>query len=51
MRVLPLAEGSSGSAEPVQEVAAGMHATGLRAPSLGARRPSLSRAAQAGERR
>ena len=51
MRVLPWADGSSGNAEPVEELAGTMRATGAGARSLGARRVSLSGAAFAGERR
>jgi hypothetical protein len=51
MRVLPSADGSSGSAEPVEELAGRMRATGAGARSLGARWLSLSGAAFAGERR
>jgi hypothetical protein len=53
MRVLPSADGSSGSAEPepVEELAGRMRATGAGARSLCARWLSLSGAAFAGERR
>ena len=53
MRVLPSADGSSGSAEPepVEELAGRMGATGAGARSLCAKRLSLSGAAIAGERR
>ncbi len=51
MRVLPSAAGSSGSAEPVGELAGRMRATGAGAPSLCARWRSLSGAAFASERR
>ena len=51
MRVLPSADGPSGSAEPVEELAGRVRATGAGAPSLGARWLSLSVAALAGERR
>ena len=52
MRVLPSADGSSGSAEPVEELAGRMRATGAGARSLcAARWRSLSGAAFAGERR
>ncbi len=51
MRVLSLATRSSGSAEPVEESAGRMRATGAGAPSLGARCLSLSGAGFAGERR
>ena len=50
MGALLSADGSSGSAEPVEELAGRMRATGAGAPSLGARGPSLSGAAFAGER-
>ena len=51
MRGLPSAVGSSGSAEPVEELAGRMRATGAGARSLCARWLSLSGAAFAGERR
>ena len=51
VRKLPSADGSSGSAEPVEELAVRMRATGAGARSLGARRLSLSGAPFAGERR
>jgi len=51
MRVLPSADGSTGSAEPVEELAARVRATGARARALCARWRSLSGAAFAGERR
>ena len=52
MRVFPAADGSSGSAEPVEELAGRrMRATGAGARSLCARWLSLSGAAFAGERR
>jgi hypothetical protein len=51
MRVLPSVDGSTGSAEPVEELAGRMGATGAGAPSLGVRWLSLSGAAFAGERR
>ena len=51
MRVLPSADGSSGSAEPVVELAVRMRATGAGAPSPCVRWMSLSGAAFAGERR
>ncbi len=51
MGVLPSAHGSSGSAEPVKELAGRMRATGAGARSLGARWLSLSGAASVGERR
>jgi hypothetical protein len=51
MRVLPSAEGSSGSAGPVEELAARVRATGAGARSLWARWLPLSGAALAGERR
>jgi hypothetical protein len=51
MRVLPSAEGSSGRADPVEELAGRMQATGAGARSLCARWLSLSGAAFAGERR
>jgi hypothetical protein len=51
MGVLPSAEGSSGSAEPLEELTARMRATGAGARSLCARWLSLSGAAFAGERR
>ncbi len=52
MRVLPSADESSGSAEPVDELAPGrMRATGAGARSHCARRVSLSGAASARERR
>jgi hypothetical protein len=51
MRVLPSADGSSGSAGPVEELAGRMRATGAGARSLCARWLSLSGAAFAGERR
>jgi hypothetical protein len=49
MPVLPLADGSSGAVEPVEELAESVWATRAGAPSLCAR--WLSRAAFAGERR
>ena len=51
MRVLPSADGSSGSAEPVEELAARMRSTGGGARSLCAGWLSLSGTAFAGERR
>jgi hypothetical protein len=51
MRVLPSADGSSGSAEPVEKLAAWIRATGARTRSLCARWLSLSGAAFAGKRR
>ena len=51
MRVVPSADRSTGSAEPVGEPAGTRRATGGGAPSLWARWLSLSRAAFAGERR
>jgi hypothetical protein len=51
MRVLPSADGSRGSAEPVEELAARVRATGAGARSRGARWLSLFGAALAGERR
>lgn len=51
MRVLPSADGSSGSAEPVEELSARLRATGVGARSLCARWLSLSGAAFAEERR
>ena len=51
MRVLPSADGSTGSAEPVEELAGRMPATGAGAPPLSARWLSLSGGAFAGERR
>lgn len=51
MRVLPSADGSIGSAEPVEELAKSVRATGAGARPRGARWPSLSGAAFAGERR
>ncbi len=51
MSVLPSADGSSGSAEPVEESAARMRATDAGARSLCATSLSLSGAAFAGERR
>jgi hypothetical protein len=46
-----LSDGSTGSAEPVEELAGPVRATGAGAPSLGARWLSLSGAAFAGEQR
>ena len=51
MGALPSADGSTGSAEPVEELAGRMRATGAGARSLYARLVSLSGAAFAGERR
>jgi hypothetical protein len=51
MRVLPSADGSSGSAEPVEEVAGRMGATGSGARSLCTLWLSLPGTAFAGERR
>lgn len=51
MRVLPSADGSSGIAELVEELAGRLRATGAGARSLCARSLSLSGAAFAGERR
>ena len=51
MRVLLSADGSSGSADPVEESAARMRATGAGARSLGAKWPSVSGPAFAGEQR
>lgn len=51
MRVLPSSDGSSGSAEPVEELAGRMRATGAGAASLCARWLSLSGSAFGGERR
>jgi hypothetical protein len=50
MQVLPSADGSTGRAEPVEELAGRMRATGAGARSLGARWLSLSGAAFGGER-
>ena len=49
MGALPSADGSTGSAEPVEELAGRMRATGAGAQSLCARWLSLSGAAFAGE--
>jgi len=51
MGALLSADGSSGSAEPVEELAARVRAAGAGGRSLGARWLSLSGAAFAGERR
>lgn len=51
MRVLPSADESSGCAEPVQELAGRIRATGAGAPPHRAKCLSLSGAAFAGERR
>jgi len=51
MDALSSADGSSGSAEPVEELAGRMRATGAGARSLCARWLSLSGAAFGGERR
>jgi hypothetical protein len=51
MAALLSTDGSTGSAEPVEELAARVRATGAGAWSLGARWLSLSGAAFAGERR
>jgi hypothetical protein len=51
MGVLPSADGSTGSAEPVEELAARVWATGAGARSVCARWLSLSGAAFAGEQR
>jgi hypothetical protein len=51
MRVLPSADESSGSTEPVEESGGRMRATGAGARSLCTRSLSLSGAAFAGERR
>ena len=51
MRVLPSADGPSGRAEPVEELAARMQATSAGAPSQCAASLSLSGAAFAGDRR
>ena len=51
MRVVPSADGSTGSAEPVEDLAGKMRTTGAGARSLCARWLSLSGAAFAGERR
>jgi len=51
MGALRSADGSTGSAEPVEELAGRMWATGAGARSLCARWLSLSCAAFAGERR
>jgi hypothetical protein len=51
MRVLPSAEGSTGSAELVEDLAGRVRATGAGARSLGARWLSVSGAAFAGEGR
>jgi hypothetical protein len=51
MVVLPSADGSTGSAEPVEELAAKMRATGAGARSFGARWLSVFGAAFRGERR
>jgi hypothetical protein len=51
MGVLLSADGSSASAETVEELVARVRATGAGAPSLGARWLCLSGAAIAGERR
>lgn len=51
MRVLPSADGSSGSPEVVAKLAARVRVTGAGARSFCARWLSLSGAAMAGERR
>ncbi len=51
MRELSSADRSTGSADPVEELARRLRATGAGAPSLGASRLILSGAACAGERR
>jgi hypothetical protein len=51
MGALSSADGSTGSAEPVEELAARVRATGAGARSLCARWLSLSGAAFAGEQR
>ena len=51
MDALSSADGSTGSTEPVEELAGRMRATGAGARSLCARCLSLSGAAFAGERR
>ena len=51
MDALSSADGSTGSAEPVEELAGRMRATGGGARSLRGRMLSLSGAASAGERR
>ena len=51
MRVLPSVDGTSGSAEPVEESAGRMAATGAGGPSLCAMWPSPADAGFAGERR
>lgn len=51
MRLMPSADGSSGSAEPVEELAGRMRATGAGARSLCARWLSASGATFAAERR
>ncbi len=51
MRVLSSTDGSTGCPEPVEELAGRMRATGAGSRSFGARWPSLSGAASAGERR
>ncbi len=51
MRVLPSADASSRSAEPVEELAGRVPATGAGAQSLGGRWLSLSGATSAGEGR
>ena len=51
MGALLSADGSTGSAEPVEELAGRVRATGAGARSLCARRLSLSVAAFVGERR
>ncbi len=50
MDALSSADGSSGGAEPVEEMAGRLRVTGAGARSLGARWRSLSGAAFAGER-
>ncbi|CAN5212613.1 hypothetical protein BH18ACT5_BH18ACT5_01480 [soil metagenome] len=51
MRVLPSADGSTGSPEPVEELAGTVRATGAGVRALCARWRSRSGAAFAGERR
>ena len=51
MRALPSADGSSATAEPVEELTVRVRATSADALALSARRLSLSGAAFAGERR
>jgi hypothetical protein len=51
MRVLPSADGSSGTAEPVEELARRLRAIGAGARSLCARQLSRSGSAFGGEQR